>query len=336
MANRSPIYFAITIDTECDKGPQWLIQRPLAYRSVLHGIPERLEPLFRSAGAPATYLLSPEVMEIDACVEVFNDAARHGAELGTHLHGEFIEPMSDINAAKTAMMQNSYPREVEAEKLRNLTDLFVRKFGYQPTSFRAGRFGIGRHSLPILAELGYTVDSSVAPFTHFRDEGGEVSFYGAPVQPYFPDRNDFLRRGSMPILEVPVTIGDTLWSALPSGILRTVPNYPRLWRMPYKLLKQQLRPTWLRPTWSSVEKLKSLIEGAVRNAGRSPVFLIMMLHNVEVEPACSPYAQTERDVENYLRRMKEVIDHVASISGEFITLSEVPALLEKSEVVHAD
>jgi hypothetical protein len=327
MRNQSPIYLAVTIDTECDKGPEWLIQRPLSFRSVLNGIPNRLEPLFRRAGARATYLLSPEVMEVEECVEVFKEARDHGAELGTHLHGEFIEPFPDPLAAKTAMMQNSYPQRVEAEKLRRLTELFVNRFHYSPVSFRAGRFGIGRHSLPILDELGYLVDSSVAPYTHFKDEGGEVSFYGAPVTPYFPHEDDFLRSGSLSILEVPVTIGDTLWSLVPSGLLRTVPRYPRAWGMPYRFMRDRFRPTWLRPTWSSIADLQYLIQKVVRETSPEPAFLVMMLHNVEVEPGCSPYAQSEPEVEDYLDRLADVLDFVSSIGGEFITLSEIPALL---------
>jgi hypothetical protein len=213
-----------------------------------------------------------------------------------------------------------------------LTDLFVSRFNYNPVSFRAGRFGIGRHSLPILAELGYSVDSSVAPFTHFKDDGGEVSFYGAPVKPYFPDQEDFLNSGSLPILEVPVTIGDTLWSLVPPGLLRTVPRYPRFWGVPYRLMRDRFKPTWLRPTWSSLGALQSLVQRVVRDTSPQPVFLVMMLHNVEVEPGCSPYAQSEQEVEEYLDRLVGVLDYVSSIGGTFVTLSEIPALLQGNGV----
>jgi peptidoglycan/xylan/chitin deacetylase (PgdA/CDA1 family) len=330
----SEIYLAITIDTECDKGPGWRIRRPMTFHSVTHGVTHRLEPLFRELGSPATYLLSPEVMRDPASVEALLDAHRHGAELGTHLHGEFIDPQSDPEAPLTNMMQNMYSHEVEAAKLAELTRLFDEKFGFRPTSFRAGRFGIGKHSLTILSELGYTVDSSVVPFTEFRDKGGAVAFLGSPVLPYYPSRRDFLRHGDLPILEIPVTTGDTLWSSIPAPLLKTVPRFPRLWGVPHKMFKQQFKTIWLRPTWSSVEQMKRVFDEAVRRAGGAPAFLVMMFHNVEVEPALSPYAQDEHGVADYMARLRGILEYAASRGTHFTTLSAMRPFFEKRNIRH--
>ena len=71
----------------------------------------------------------------------------------------------------TDAFQRDYPPDVEAAKLRDLTELFSRTFGRSPTSFRAGRFGIGPHSIPILEELGYLVESSVTPHMDWAANG---------------------------------------------------------------------------------------------------------------------------------------------------------------------
>jgi hypothetical protein len=80
----------ITIDTEIDRSRDWSIANPPSFRSVLEAIADRLTPLFSRYGARPTYLLSPEVIEDDACVRCLRGLAN--VELGTHLHGDFVDP----------------------------------------------------------------------------------------------------------------------------------------------------------------------------------------------------------------------------------------------------
>jgi hypothetical protein len=155
------VYLCVSIDCECDKGPGWRTRKPLAFHGIVQGVRDRLQPLFRRFRAKPTYLLSPEIMRdpqsLEALVHLDGDA-----EVGTHLHGEFAEPGA-FEPDVTSVFQCHYDRETERKKLRYLTDLFRSSFGRPPRSFRAGRFGIGQHSLGLLQDLGYTVDSSVTP-----------------------------------------------------------------------------------------------------------------------------------------------------------------------------
>src|SRR5579871_3010745 len=91
MAASSRAYLCVSIDTECDKGKAWRVQKPLSFIGVTEGVKGRLQPLFASFGAKPTYLVSPEVMRDEASVEVLRSVSAH-AELGTHLHGEYAEP----------------------------------------------------------------------------------------------------------------------------------------------------------------------------------------------------------------------------------------------------
>jgi len=81
-------FLCVTIDCECDKGPRWRTELPLSFTGVTVGIAEKLHPLFARFGVKPTYLLSSEVMSDAASVEVLRSL--EGAELGTHLHGEFV------------------------------------------------------------------------------------------------------------------------------------------------------------------------------------------------------------------------------------------------------
>src|SRR5262249_7556575 len=151
----------ISIDCECDKGPRWKSQMPLRFTGVTEGIGQRLAPLFAHYRAKPTYLLSPEVLRDDASLETLR-AQRAAAELRTHRHGEYAEPGA-YEPAVTRVVQRDYPEEVERAKVTYLTTAFRTAFDHAPRSFRAGRFGIGPNTIPILEALDYQVESSVTP-----------------------------------------------------------------------------------------------------------------------------------------------------------------------------
>jgi hypothetical protein len=162
-------FLCVSIDCECDKGPKWRSQRPLAFAGVAEGIGARLQPLFEHFGAKPTYLLSPEVIRDAASAEQL--AALDGrAELGAHLHGEYAEPGA-FEPDVTTVFQRDYALDVERAKFAYLTKLFTDTFGRAPPSFRAGRFGIGASSIGILEELGFAVESSVTPHVDWSSSG---------------------------------------------------------------------------------------------------------------------------------------------------------------------
>ena len=190
------VILVVTVDTECDKGPAWRTQFPLSFRSVTDALPEVLMPLFRRHGVVPTLLLSPEVIRNDESARVLEGL--RDCELGTHLHGEFIEPHANAGAVGTYETQCHYEPEIEREKLKNLTALFEGRFGRRPTSFRAGRFAATGRTLSYLEELGYLVDSSVTPFrTNYFQGGHTCNHWGAPLRPYRPSADDLRKRGRL-------------------------------------------------------------------------------------------------------------------------------------------
>jgi peptidoglycan/xylan/chitin deacetylase (PgdA/CDA1 family) len=309
----SRLFLCVTIDTECDKGAAWRTQLPMQFEGVTEGIARRLHPLFARHGAKATYLLSPEVMRDDASANVLRAIAK-GHELGTHLHGEYVDE-ADSPAPITSAFQRDYPREVERDKLARLTAQFRAAFGHAPRSFRAGRFGVGQHSLALLEELGYHVDSSVTPFVDWSASGAPgLSFAGAPTQPYRPDRGDPTRHGTSALVEVPVTIRPHPW---------------RTWPIVGRIL--EARPRWLRPTFSSERELVGTacaeIARARADRPRRAVFLNAMFHNVEVVPGASPYASSERGCRRLLRRLAALLRFAESHAITCIGLGDVPELV---------
>jgi hypothetical protein len=303
------VFMCVTIDTECDKGAGWRTQRPMAFAGVLDGVVTRLQPLFRAHRAKPTYLLSPEVMRDAASAEaLLRLDGSH--ELGTHLHGEYAEPGAH-DPDMTRDFQREYPRDVERAKMEYTTVLFKRTFGRDPRSFRAGRFGIGSASLPILEELGYEVESSVTPHVDWSEVCRGLSFIGAPTQPYRPDPPPPPRPRPPQHRAVPVTIR-------PHALARAP-------------LVGKLAPArWLRPTRGSAAQLVDVAKDEIRAAEKArtgrAVVLNAMFHNVEVIPAASPYANTEAAAQGILDRLAALLAFASKENIPVLGLGDVPEL----------
>jgi len=301
--NQMKIYLIVSIDTECDKG--WRVRQPLQFKNILEGIPKRLQPLFEKYNIKPTYLLSPEVLINDACVDLFK-SLNGSVEFGTHLHAEFIEPDLQLNAEYTNSSQSELSSEIEFEKLKNLTDLFKKKMQYFPKSFRAGRFGLSRYTLRFLINLGYCVDSSVTPFRwRWREKGNGENYLGAPYQPYYPSLDDIRKPGKMKLLEVPISIVNPFWDNFPQYLLCSFNPLNKFQAFIInKLFHNNLRLLWLRPTYSSPEQMLYISEYICQKAKKRDVFLCMMFHSNEATPGMSPYNSFIEDVRDFINQLE--------------------------------
>ena len=289
-------YLIVTIDTEVDSDPQWRISNPATFSSVVDGIPQVLAPLFDRHGVVPTYLLSPEVIEDADCVRLLRQLNGR-AELGTHLHPEFVEPerrlyRHNMAGQQALAVQRQYSAAVEARKLEHLTEKFSEAFGRRPTAFRAGRYGMSEDTLRLLAGLGYQVDSSVTP--------GLAWDYGDTVIDYhdWAPGPAWIDTAAGRILELPLSIR----AAGPlSSVARLFPIIPRRMKAT-RVFERLAGHQWLRPSWNSGEDL-------VRFAQESPEpLLVLMLHSTEIIADASPYAASSADV----RRIVEAMDTLFS------------------------
>jgi phosphopantetheinyl transferase (holo-ACP synthase) len=266
------IYFVITIDVEPDCSSSWHFPDPLRFDGVKIGIKERLQPLFNKYGIIPTYLINNIVLEDSGSISVFKNLGEK-FELGTHLHPEFIEPDKSVfNYAGIKMGADCcfYPPEIEFEKIKNITVLFRQQFGYQPVSFRAGRFAAKENTFKSLTELGYKVDTSVTPYVCWNDKTHKQAIDHSNVCGQSHWINEKL-------LEVPVSIIKTRFN----------------------------RIIWLRPTFLNYSQLCKVFAVLVASQkGKKDIILNMMFHNVEVMPMLSPYIKTETDCRQYLLKLE--------------------------------
>ena len=311
-------HLIISIDTEIDKSKDWRVSTDESFSSVVQGIPEKLENLFSKYGAKPTYLLSLEVIRNDMCISILSSLTN--CELGTHLHGEMIEPFRQRGQMAnmiTSAMQSSYPFEIERQKLLNLTQLFVSKFHYRPISHRAGRFGAGSNTLKILKELGYRVDSSITPGLVWNYNEGNANYVEAQEQPYYPDQDDIVKYGDSEILEVPITVFQV----------------PKRMTWQSKILRSRQEKLnhlrWLRPSFNSGPGMINIITNVLNyynniNNYNNDITLNMMFHSMEIMPGASPYAAKDKDCNRILDRIEKVLAYSKDNNFRFSTLGEMP------------
>jgi len=301
---RPPIVL-VGIDTEADD--QWSAEgrRQLAVRNA-ERLPA-LQSLFERFGVRPTYFVTWEMATNDSSASILRSLAASGrCEIGSHLHPWSMPSGRDVDGA-----DHTYPHNLSAEMLaRQLDDLTRRietHLGVRPRSYRAGRNGFDHHSLPVLENLGYVVDSSVDPLFNERRKGG-MCFAGAPITPYRADYADVRRPGASRILEIPISSATI--PALPKALESLYTALPPL---PYRgiLRRGGLRGAWLRPSYSPLGDMRRL---ATRLAARVGV-LNIAFHSSEVLAGGSPYTPDEASVARFLDDLTRLLEYATQRLG---------------------
>lgn len=319
MKNTRKLFFIVSVDTECDKSPDWSVRYPFEFRNIREGLGQLLQPVFNACGAKPTYLLSPEVITDESSADFFRRLGS-SAELGTHLHGEYVEPHPNFAAKYTEDFQCDYAPDLERMKLANLTRMFSERFHYQPLSFRAGRFGMSAHTLTFLSELGYAVDSSLFPYARLQTKRGHQNFFSCPSEPFLGRTTNNTGEA---VLEVPMTVMSRVYSKMPVCLRVPISNSPSADAVVRKICGSDKVKTWsLRPSTYDFARLREIIDCHIRHTQSENVFLNMMFHSNEIVPGCSPYSADENDVRRILGTLEQTLQYAKALGASFIGLSE--------------
>lgn len=302
---KKKVYVLVTIDTECDKGnPGWDIARPLAFRNIPLQ-KELLMPLFNKYGIKPTFLLSPEVIKDEGSVLLFKSLPN--VELGTHLHEEFIAPNSNEKTNRTKGIQALLEPDLEKEKLKNLTELFIKNFGYTPKSFRSGRFGSSPYTTKFLADLGYLVDSSVVPYTQkFYQKGYTLNFWGKTTKPYFEKFDNSY------ILQVPLTLINPKYEKLPNLLQKEYLKPKSKVKKVLNKLNYKPKTSWLRPYRENAEGMIAIADHVINKHFKDDQFSILniMFHSNEILVNGSPYCKNEEEVNQFIGSLDQLFNHI--------------------------
>jgi hypothetical protein len=328
--------FVITIDTEADCSPDWTGATPESYQNIAL-LQTHLLPVLEKFGAKATLLLNADIIEREIpsryCETLSNE---NGWELGTHLHGELVNPNRKYLSPagiKLSDFQCAYPPEVEYQKMKTLTDMFIQRYGYQPLSFRAGRYGAGRNTFMSCLSLGYLVDTSIVPYNIIQEGEVYINNLDYEATPFI-----IAKENGKHLIELPITVKRGRFKPIGVRITRLflLKKLPRktshLLILPFRIIDRITRPfhctIWLRPSFSTIIQMKDVLNWLVRRAQDIAV-ANMMFHSNEILENASPYNLTKSAVQNFLQRIEFVLRYAQEQNFCFTTLSQAARLSEK-------
>jgi hypothetical protein len=303
-----PPRLLFTVDVEEDM-PGWRITDPITV-SNLAALP-RLAELCGELGVRATYLCTYPVATTPESAAILRLVhARGDCEIGAHLHPWNTPPFQPVPGREGDERRHTYYQfELGPERFRAKLEVLHRAVaalsGTRPRSFRAGRFGIDAATLRELVSMGYEVDTSVTPLCEFRDDRGP-DFRSAPQHPYRPARDDVRKRGDLPIVEIPVSVG--LSRRLPAPLQTAYVHIPRAMRVRGLLSRDYLNLldfAWLYPVRFDLELMRKTAHVLV--ASGAPV-LNVFVHSSELVPGQSGRVHTPADVEQVFERLAGIFE----------------------------
>ena len=288
----------VTIDTEPDCDISWRRSSPLAFTSVVEGIPNILRPLWDRYGIQPIYFVSPEVVNDDACCKTLSSEIRRGSLIGTHLHSEYVEPRITIPdpAGRTSREFPCFAHsaEIEYAKIKNFTSRIQDRLDYRPVWYRAARYGADIETIRILADLGYEYDTSVTPGIDWSGIGGP-DHSRAPEQPYWIGKEDLYEEADKAtgcgVMEYPITIMGKRFGRF-GGLL---PDHWLFYR-------------WLRPTHMTVFEQRRMVDVLIRKY-KDPVF-VMIFHSMEIMINKSPFVRNRSMQKRFLNNLEAMISYI--------------------------
>lgn len=282
----------------------------------------RAQRIFEKYAIRPTYVVDYPIASQSAAYEPLREWFSAGTcEIGAHLH-PWVNPPFDEEVTPRNSYPGNLPAELERQKLQRLTETISANLKCRPTTYRAGRYGIGANTGAILEELGYELDTSVVPFTDFGADGGP-NFTRFDTRPF---RIGPQRR----ILEVPLTVGwcgtlrdrhAMLWPFLSSAVGLSL-HLPGVFARGGLLEKVRLTPEG-----TNFAELKRLTETLLRAGERIFVF---SYHSPSVAPGHTPYVRDERERESFLGLLEEYCTYFFGFCGGVAaTMQSLQALAKK-------
>lgn len=276
----------------------------------------KLDSIFREWGIRPTLLVTYPVATHEPHQQFLMDLGeKWRAEIGAHLHWWNTPPLEKLPYCEP-IPSGLMPRELLRAKISTLLDA-IKRMGASPTSFRMGRFNMSPHMFSVLEDTAIKVDSSIAPMHRYP---GGPDHLCAPIDPYFPDPEDPRQPGMSNLLEVPIT---------------NVPFVDGLGQFLEKLSESVIPQDWIswfamylgslsaQPLGTGLRRMKA---AASLHSARGGRVLTIFFHSSELMPGANPQHSTNRQVENFLKRLRDFFGWLHSKNAESLTLSEIGCL----------
>lgn len=313
-------FLVVSIDTE-EEGLWSGAYRPVGnHCRNIERLPDTHALLLR-LGVTPTYLVDHPVATDATARGILRDLAAGGAaEIGAHLHPWCTPPLEAHGSRRPVTYAHRLPVPLQEAKLAVLCRTIADAFGIRPTSYRAGRWGFDRSTVPVLERLGFTVDTSVYPLWWDGARGGP-SFRRAPQAPYRLDAADVSRPGGGAVVEVPASAGfvGRLSTTLECAT-RLLPPAPGLRRVLVRLGLCALQPEAY-----SLDAMRALID---EHVARAVPVLNITFHSSALLPGATPFVRDVPALHAFMARLEGILEHALGRHQAIaLALSDVPAHL---------
>lgn len=284
--------------------------------------------LFRAYGIVPIYLLTYPILEDPGAISLLRTYVERGeCVLGIQLHS-WVTPPFDGGTGHEASFASNLDPNLEEQKLLSLSRKFQECFGFAPKVYRAGRYGIGRQTALLLEKHGFEIDTSVAPRSSFRDEGGP-EFSGAEYGLFwFGEKRRLLE---MPLCRSVVgwggQIGRSMYRSLSASHSHT--------RLLSLLTRTRCAErVTLSPEGNDPAAMKRLIRHMLKS---NHSILTASFHSSSFTVGGNPYVETRANLHGFYDRLSEILDYMIYEAG-FLPQSilQIPALLAPPTPVGGD
>src|SRR5215471_13678920 len=319
-AKQAPMV-VVVVNTEAEF--DWARQRPRQAMGVTSVKSQmKVQRIFERYQVRPTYVLDYPVSSTPEAYEIIRELHQSGScEIGAHLqpwdNPPFFERKTDENS-----YPGNLPYELEREKLVRLSRSIEENVWVRPRIYKAGRYGVGRGTARILAELGYEIDMSVVPGTDLRRKLGP-DFTHCGADPYWFGEDPAL-------LEIPLSIGYSGLLADTGAMAYALTMNERLKALHVPGILARLRlieRISLTPEGVSFEERRRLTRVLLRKGHRVFNFTY---HSPSLVPGNTPYVKNEADLRAFLGRIERYLEFFAGeVSGRAATPFEVKALAEQ-------
>jgi hypothetical protein len=318
------VLLVVSIDTEEDN---WDRSRHDVRLENIGALP-RMAAFFDRFGVRPTYFTTYQVAIDPGAAAVMREVGCDGrGEIGAHLHPWNTPPLTEAFEPRNSMLKN-LPADLQLEKIQALTAALTEAFGFSPTVFRTGRYGIGRDTVGALLRCGYRVDSSVSPFVSLKRMDDGPSFVGAPMVPYRLAAGRDVREPAPDgeLVEIPLSYGFNrgpfrVWDPA----RRLLEARPLRWFRLAGLAERTglIRRLTLCPELASAEDMLTLSRRLLEHGVRH---LHLTWHSPSFMPGLSPFAATVRDVERLYASIETYFEGLSRLTRfRFATVSEAAA-----------
>ena len=279
-------------------------------------------------GIIPTYLINYPVTVSSSSRKIIEFLLSQGkCEIGSHCHPWNTPPFKEEQSKFNSYMCN-LPEELVEEKIATLHEAINANFGVRPVVFRAGRWGFGKHVLAALERFGYTVDTSITPFTSWLSSNGP-DFKCKFNQAFYIDSNNFakhMERGKGKILEVPPTMGYLQRNELLCDKFRSVATSHSLKRLKLNGMLEFLgivNYRWLSPETANTKDMILLAERQFQNKAK---FINMFFHSSSLMHGLTPFVQDKHELGIFNNRLEDFFKYIVTNKIISLPLSEASRL----------